>query len=66
MQETFKDILPSDEAMKKAHELKHRYIFLESEIEKVLPHSRERSIAITELQTSCMWAMKAVLNTVEE
>jgi len=66
MEGPFGSKLPTDEAMKKAHILKHKYIFLESEIEKVLPYSRERSIDITELQTSCMWAMKAILNTVEE
>lgn len=40
--------------------IKLAYTQLLSVIEHNIPSSRERSVAITDLQTSCMWAVRAV------
>ena len=44
-------------------EIRWRYIELSTLLDTVLPWSREASIALTELEASSMWAIKALSKT---
>jgi virulence-associated protein VapD len=52
---------PSPDGMARITELRQAYSDLQKCIEKQCPESRQRSVAITELETSAMWAIKAVV-----
>lgn len=52
---------PSDNGMIRITELREGFSRLKDTIEAKCPSSRERSVAITELETSAMWAIKAVV-----
>lgn len=52
---------PSPEGLEKITVLRHSFSALKQRIEETCPPSRERSVAITELETSAMWAIKAVV-----
>lgn len=52
---------PSAESMVKITEIREEYSRLYRMIEAECPKSRERSVALTELETSAMWAIKAVV-----
>lgn len=58
---TFKYHKPSDDGLTKITELRKAYSVLAELINTTAPSSRERSIALTELETSAMWAIKAVV-----
>lgn len=53
--------IPSAEGLSRITELRHAYSELKRIVESECPASRERSVALTELETSAMWAIKAVV-----
>ena len=52
---------PSDEGLAKLNALRESFSAFKSAIEAHCPESRQRSVAITELETAAMWAIKAVV-----
>lgn len=52
---------PSENGMAKINKIREGYSSLLQLIEIACPPSRHRSVAITELETSAMWAIKAVV-----
>ena len=52
---------PSDDGMARITRLREVYSSLQRAIEETCPPSRHRSVALTELETSAMWAIKAVV-----
>ena len=52
---------PSDSGLTKINRLRHAYSVIQTIIDECCPPSRQKSVAITELETSAMWAIKAVV-----
>lgn len=52
---------PSDDGFKKITELRQAFSAVKASIEANCPPSRQTSVAITELETAAMWAIKAVV-----
>lgn len=52
---------PSKEGMEKITHLREIFSTCKRVIELICPESRQRSVALTELETSAMWAIKAVV-----
>jgi hypothetical protein len=52
---------PSDEGLKKINALREGFSNLERLIVEHCPNSRHKSVAITQLETAAMWAIKAVV-----
>ncbi len=52
---------PSDDGFVKINNLREAYSVVQRAIEESCPNSRQKSVAITELETSAMWAIKAVV-----
>lgn len=52
---------PSDDAFSRISQLRKCFSDADDLIKKLCPHSRERAVAITELETSAMWAIKSVV-----
>lgn len=52
---------PSDDGMVRITRLREAFSVVKKEIEATCPESRQRAVAITELETSAMWAIKAVV-----
>lgn len=52
---------PSEDGMKKITALREAFSVVERAIKENCPPSRQQSVAITELETSAMWAIKAVV-----
>ncbi len=52
---------PSAEGLQKINDLRAAYSGLQDLIKQVCPDSRHKSVALTELETSAMWAIKAVV-----
>ena len=52
---------PSQDGLEKTAKLRKAFSDLDDLIQELAPHSRERSVAITNLETSAMWAIKAVV-----
>jgi len=52
---------PSPAGLDKITDLREGFSSLKTIIETVCPESRHRSVAITELETAAMWAIKAVV-----
>jgi len=52
---------PSDDGLTRINELREKFSELQQVIDRVCPASRQKSVAITELETSAMWAIKAVV-----
>ncbi len=52
---------PSEDGLRKITDLREAYSMISKVIQVVCPNSREKSIAITELETSAMWAIKSVV-----
>lgn len=55
------NITPSDDQIEAIEEIREYYKEVVIEIFALIPQSRERSIALTELETSLMWAVKAIV-----
>lgn len=60
MIKTFAHHTPSQEATDKIRTLRGAYSTLAEIIEHLAPNSREKAVAKTELETSAMWAIKAI------
>ena len=58
---TFAYHKPSEEGMERTTVLREAYSILREVIDDQCPNSREKSLALTELETSAMWAIKAVV-----
>lgn len=52
---------PSESGLKATNELRKAFANLHEQVLALAPHSRERSVALTELETSAMWAIKAIV-----
>lgn len=52
---------PSDDGMTKITALREAFSVVKAAIEANCPPSRQQAVAITELETSAMWAIKAVV-----
>lgn len=52
---------PSDDGLAKITKLRKAFSALHDLIEEVAPASRERSVALTNLETTAMWAIKSVV-----
>lgn len=52
---------PSADGFKRITRLREVFSVVKQAIETTCPESRQRSVAITELETSAMWAIKAVV-----
>ena len=61
MLKTFAYHRPSPDSLEKIDRLREAYSTLQEAIQETAPASRERSVALTELETSAMWAIKAVV-----
>lgn len=61
MLKTYAYHAPSEEGIEKIQAIRASYSELHRLVEELAPTSRERSVAITELETSAMWAIKAVV-----
>jgi len=62
MKKTYAYHKPSEESLAKITRLREAFSDLHDLIEAVAPASRESSVAITELETSAMWAIKSVVS----
>ena len=61
MKKTYQYHKPSEAGLDKIKQLREAFSNLHDLIEDVAPSSRERSVALTELETSAMWAIKSVV-----
>ena len=52
---------PSEDGLAKINAIREGYSDLKKLLEEECPPSRHLSVAITELETSAMWAIKAVV-----
>lgn len=52
---------PSNDGMDRINQLREAFSNLERLIQSVCPDSRHKSVAITQLETTAMWAIKAVV-----
>lgn len=55
----------SDTASDVCDEFRQEFINLADKIESVLPDSRPRALALTNLETALMWAINATVHTPE-
>lgn len=58
---TFAHHTPTDEGLGKIRTLRKAFTELESAIWSLVPNTRERSVALTNLETAAMWAIKALV-----
>lgn len=61
MKKTYNYHKPSEAGLERIKKIREAYTALDNLIQELAPQSREKSIAITELETSAMWAIKAVV-----
>lgn len=52
---------PSEAGIEKIARVREMFSALQAELESLCPHSRERSVAFTNLETAHMWANKAIV-----
>ncbi len=61
MRKTFAYHKPSEDGLSKITELRAAFSHLNDLIDKLCPVSRERAVAITDLESSAMWSIKSVV-----
>lgn len=61
MKKTYAYHKPSVDGLKKISRLRELFSEIHDEIEQLTPKSREQSVALTNLETTAMWAIKAVV-----
>lgn len=61
MEKTFAYHKPSEDGVVKIQQLREAFSSLSNIIRELAPESREKSVAITNLETTAMWAIKAVV-----
>lgn len=52
---------PSETGLRKIAKLRQLFSMVHDQIEELVPQSREKSVAFTNLETAAMWAIKAVV-----
>lgn len=60
MLKAFDTVKPTAETIQKMNVVRLGYSKLAEMLQEMMPASRERSVALTELETSAMWAIKAL------
>jgi hypothetical protein len=60
MKKTFATHTPSKAGIDKIRTLRQAFSDLQDLIEENAPNSRERAVALTNLETTAMWAIKSV------
>lgn len=63
IKKTFAYHKPSAGGLAKITELRELFSYANEEIERLAPPNRERSVALTNLETTAMWAIKAVVRS---
>lgn len=58
---TFAYHKPGERGRERLEQIREAYSELKQAVERLCPASRERSVAITELETSAMWATKSIV-----
>lgn len=61
MRKTYAYHKPSASGVEKIAALRRAFSELHDKIEELAPSARERSVALTNLETAAMWAIKAVV-----
>lgn len=61
MRKTFAYHKPGNDGLKKITTLRELFSQVADVIEAECPNSREKSVALTNLETTAMWAIKAVV-----
>jgi hypothetical protein len=61
MKKTYAYHKPSTAGIEKITTLREAFSTLHDQIEALAPNSREKSVALTNLETTAMWAVKAVV-----
>lgn len=61
MKKTYAYHKPSNDGIEKIAALRKLFSDLHDRIEQLCPPSREKSVALTNLETTAMWAIKAVV-----
>lgn len=61
MKKTYAYHKPSSAGLEKIRQLREAFSQLHDTIESLAPNSREKSVALTNLETTAMWAIKAVV-----
>lgn len=61
IRKTYQYHKPGEEGLAKIQELRRCFSMLHDIVEGICPVSRERSTAVTQLETAAMWAIKAVV-----
>lgn len=61
MRKTYAYHKPSEAGLETIRALREAFSALHDKVETLAPHTRERSVALTELETAAMWAIKAVV-----
>lgn len=61
MEKTFAYHKPGAAGLEKITELRNLFSHVHNEIKRLSPTSREQSVALTNLETTAMWAIKAVV-----
>ena len=52
---------PSEDGLTRINQLREAFSETKRLIEEICPKSRQQAVAITELETAAMWAIKAVV-----
>lgn len=61
MEKTYAYHKPSDDGLTKIKTLREAFSSLHNLIKEVAPESREKSVSLTNLETTAMWAIKSVV-----
>ena len=61
MMKTYAYHKPSAAGIGKIAKLRQAFSDVHDQIEELAPHSREKAVALTKLETTAMWAIKAVV-----
>lgn len=61
MKKTYAYHKPGAGGLEKITKLREAFSQIHDTIEELAPNSRERSVALTNLETTAMWAIKAVV-----
>jgi hypothetical protein len=61
MKKTYAYHRPGAAGLEKITKLRELFSFVDEQITKLCPKSREQSVALTNLETTAMWAIKSVV-----
>lgn len=60
MNKAYKSHIPSEEGKAKIDSVREAFSNLDELVQELAPNSREKSIALTHLETACMFTVKAI------